>query len=441
MPYNVKYNGTIADSLTPTIENVVREFIETTIYSIVLDDKKISFNFDFRQTEALDFIEKLIYEDIKKYEHCDWYPEYKNKFEKLVKNLKVPNSRNSNLPTLIVNDYKCFFELLRQYYENVIELYFKRTKMSGFPVYEMKNCFEEIWLRATPEDFNNPEYFLQKQVQIISDTTFEKYDTLVEVGSLDFLDNNILCVKNGIARTWDETPREFEMKIFNKEDHYKADFYNKNCYIFPVVRYGIYERNGKKVCLIGSIQTKDDGYSNQITKSFNRIRYKINKNIPGDDIITNVEPSHLIALSIFVNFLHQEGITEIEVPSFYVLDYQYHQKLNITLAESFFKEWDEYRQEKYPDVYLEQKKILKSKLNKEELISKIKTEKFIETFIRLAYHYPKSKIYSYAGDVDNYLHMEIPITKSLADINGELLQSLYTSIDEMYKNHESHIFR
>ena len=104
---------------------------------------------------------------------------------------------------MIVNDYKKFFELLRQIYEKQIELYFSRTGMPGVTRYEKDNFFEQIWLRATPNDFNNPEEFLRKQLEMVNDTTFEKYNEETCLGEIEFLDNNILCVKNGIARTWD----------------------------------------------------------------------------------------------------------------------------------------------------------------------------------------------------------------------------------------------
>lgn len=96
---------------------------------------------------------------------------------------------------MIVNDYKNFFELLRKFYERDIELYFLRTEMSGFPVYEKNNCFEQIWLRATPEDFNNPEEFLRKQVEMINDKTFEKYDEETCLGKIGFLDDNLIRKK------------------------------------------------------------------------------------------------------------------------------------------------------------------------------------------------------------------------------------------------------
>ena len=51
---------------------------------------------------------------------------------------------------------------------------------------------------------------------MIRDRTFEKYDNETYLGKLNSLDGNIVCVKNGIARTWDENSREFEIPFMIK---------------------------------------------------------------------------------------------------------------------------------------------------------------------------------------------------------------------------------
>lgn len=144
MPYNERYKGDIADSLTPTIDNVIRKFIMKTMRDILFNDKVVSFNFVFKQPEAIDFIEQVLFQETENYKEFDWYKDHKEKDIKLVQALRLGSDKNSDLPSLVINDYKVFFELLRQYYEKDIELWFQRTKRSGFPRYEMENCFEQI---------------------------------------------------------------------------------------------------------------------------------------------------------------------------------------------------------------------------------------------------------------------------------------------------------
>ena len=67
MSFNKK--RTIADSLKPTYENVTREFITKTLYKILFSDELPNFGFEFRESEALDFIEKTL---------LDYRSRYKN---------------------------------------------------------------------------------------------------------------------------------------------------------------------------------------------------------------------------------------------------------------------------------------------------------------------------------------------------------------------------
>ena len=414
-----EYKGTIAECWQPTFENVTREFITETLYKIMFSESMPNFKFDFRQKEAIDFIEEILNNYIHEYDF------YKDEAKKVLQELKHKDIENTDEPVMVVNDYKQFFENLRQFYEKDIELFFLRTGMSGFTRYEKNNCFEQIWLRATPDDFNNPEEFLAKQVQMINDTTFKKYDEETYLGKLVFLDNNILCVKNGIARTWDESSREIELTIYDKNYYDNKELFIRPHYTLPVIRYGIYEKNGKKVCYVGSVQNKSDSYKkNNIEKKLNREKYKVNEGITEEDIY-KVEPKNLLALSIFINMLNKEDITEIEIPSLYVLDYDYHIKRNEQILLEFQKEWTEEKINKYPEVYKEQKYYFERSYNKEDLISEIKSERLLLTFRRLLQHYPNGKLLSYPGDVDSFMHLDIPKIKNENDINGTIFKILY----------------
>lgn len=413
------YKGTVAESWKPTFENVTREFITETLYKILFDKYIPNFKFEFREDEAINFIENVLRD------YSEQYDFYKEKSQKILQAIKQKSDKNTTTPVMVVNNYKKFFELLRQFYEKDIELYFLRTGMSGFPRYEKDNCFEQIWLRATPDDFNNPEEFLKKQVDMINDSTFEKYDEETCLGKIKFLDDHILCVRNCIARTWDENSREIEMTISDKDDYYHKDAFNRQSYTLPVIRYGIYEKDGKKVCFIGSIQDKSDSYKEtSLSKKVNRKRYKANEGISEEDTY-HVEPKNILALSIFINLLSKEGITEIEVPSLYVLDYEYHKKRNGSILADFKIEWTEEDIKKYPDLYKRACYYFERSYKKQDLISEIKTERLLLTFRRLLQHYHNGSVTSYPGEADSFMHLHIPIVKSENDINGSVFKELY----------------
>lgn len=52
-----QFKGRVAKLWQPTFENVTREFIIDALYRILFSDDLPNFRFDFREFEALDFIE------------------------------------------------------------------------------------------------------------------------------------------------------------------------------------------------------------------------------------------------------------------------------------------------------------------------------------------------------------------------------------------------
>ena len=55
-----EYTGTVAKSWMPTYENVTREFITETLYKILFSEDLPNFKFEFREDEAIDFIEDTL---------------------------------------------------------------------------------------------------------------------------------------------------------------------------------------------------------------------------------------------------------------------------------------------------------------------------------------------------------------------------------------------
>lgn len=421
----------IAESLKPTFKNVAKKFITDTMYKLLFDETLPNFRFDFRENEAIEFIETVLKEYSKRY---DFYYEETDLILQCLKNKDF----SDDLPVMIIHNYKEFFEQLKNYYEQDIELYFQRTGSSGFSSYEQTNCFEQVWLRATPENFINPECFLKKQAEMLKDSTFDKYNSETYIGNLARFGNHPICVQNKVARTWDENSKEFKITIYDKSKYNNKLLFDRPHYTLPVIRYGIYEKHGKRVCNIGSIQDKtfSDTPDECLLTTVKEARASLNKGkLRKENYLEKVEPLKLLSLSIFTNFLNKEGITEIEVPGMYVLDYDYHSKRSLQVKDQFDKEWTEVKKQKRPESYKRDLKYLSMNYNKQDIISEIKTERLIYTVKRLLSHYNNSRVNSYPGDVDSLLHLSVPPIKQKSDINGELLQDMYSLIDSIYINH------
>lgn len=418
----------IAKTLEQTFKNVSDKFITETMYKMIFDKNFPNFSFDFREPEAISFVESVL----KKYKFAR---EHSKQVIDHIKSKNFPNDK----PVMIIHNYKDFFELLRQYYEKTIDLFFQRTGRSGFPCYEQTNCFEQLWLRMTPEDFINPEQFLRKSINLINDTTFSKYNKETYIGNLEKLGNHPICVQNKIARSWDETTREFRITIYDKKLFDNTDLFNRPHYTLPVIRYGVYNKDGKKICYIGSIQDKrfEDETDSNLTNEINHAKNSLNKGkLRSENFKEKVEPSKLLALGIFVDFLSKEGITEIEAPGMLVLDYDYHTIRSNEAKKLFDEEWTEEKIKKRPNDYARSLKFLSMNYNKQDTISEIKTERLLYTVKRLLSYYPNGTVNSYPGDADSLLRLTIPPINKKTDINGDILQDMYSLVDNMYKDQE-----
>ena len=163
------------------------------------------------------------------------------------------------------------------------------------------------------------------------------------------------------------------------------------------------------------------------------IRADFNKGpLRRENYIEKVEPLKLLSLSIFMNFLSKEGISEIEVPGMLVLDYDYHTKRSILAKAQFDQEWTEEKIQKCPKAYQRDDQYLRMNYNKQDTISEIKTERLLYTVKRLLSHYPSGKVLSYPGDADSLLHLSIPPIKSKSDITGNIIQDMYSLTNNIY---------
>lgn len=422
----MKYAGNVAETLKPTYENVTKEFIKNTLYTLLCNRSKTNFRMRFEETEAIEYITKVLEEAARGGVY------WERKSQEILKGLNKSNTLEDDIPVMVIKDYKAFFEGLTEVCEQNVYQHFKRTNHSSFPWYERTNCMEEIWLRMAPEDFNDPENFLRQQVEMAKDITFNKYDKLTCLGQSKTLADNYVCIQNKVARTWDEASQEMEITIYDKQYYHEDKYIYKPHYTLPVVRYGMFEKNGEKVCRIFSIQTKDTEQElNDVRKKVDRARYKVNTGVSKQDT-EKVEPKNLMALSIFINLLNQEGITQVEAQGAYVLDYEFHEKRNRRLINDFNERWTEEKKVKQADMYLREKSYLDKSYGKEELISEIKTERFTKTFDRLLQHYPMGKIESYPTELDSHYHITIPKIKNKSEIDSELLQEMYELVAKQY---------
>ena len=206
-----------------------------------------------------------------------------------------------------------------------------------------------LWLRMGPNDLNDIERFLDKQLKFVRDDTLDDYrfnQTIIVYYGYP------IKAKVEANRSWDESTRRMTFKIEEDSERYHS---------LPSILYDICE----DTCYIYAIQKEKSIDNNRIPK-IERLLYKLNKDVNNP----TVHPSKVLSLKLFIDLLKENNINTIVVPTLQVLSYSYHEILsNKVKKKQRENEWDELW---YKNV-----------VDKQDLISESKTEKLIDTVNRV----------------------------------------------------------
>lgn len=368
------------------LDTIIKFFIDNCFYDLLYDENEMTnISFDFKEKEARDAINKIIIENIEV------------KINEKDKIFKAINNVDYNKPVVEINDYKLFFYSINKYVCTLYNTYMNNCyKDENRVLFTFQLMLKYIWLRMTPEDFKNPENFFIKNIEMVENNTFDEYYN--NDGILLKLDDKYhVGVRNRFASTFDEENKEIELYIKSND--------NEKDYL-PVIRYGIYKKDGKTICEIGSIQTKNHIDDTKL-EVVNDYRRELNRKVPGE-LKQNVEPRKVLALILFIKLLQDNNIDEISIPSMYVLDYDFHYIMERNDDDVFNIHWTDYLINLYRDEYeIELHKHLNA-VNKVDIICNNKSTDYIKLFERLLYHLPDIKIIEYPGEVSNYMRISLP---------------------------------
>lgn len=368
------------------LDTIIKFFIDNCFYDLLYDENEMpNISFDFKEEEARDAINKIIIENIEV------------KINEKDKIYKAINNVDYNKPVVEIKDYKLFFYSINKYVCTLYNTYMNNCYNDENRVlFTFQLMLKYIWLRMTPEDFKNPENFFIKNIEMIENNTFNEYYN--NDGILLKLDDKYqVGVRNRFASTFDEENKEIELYIKSND--------NEKDYL-PVIRYGIYKKDGKTICEIGSIQTKNHIDDTKL-EVVNDYRRELNRKVPGE-LKQNVEPRKVLALILFIKLLQDNNIDEISIPSMYVLDYDFHYIMERNDDDVFNSHWTDYLINLYRDEYeIELHKHLNT-VNKVDIICNNKSTDYIKLFERLLYHLPDIKIIEYPGEVSNYMRISLP---------------------------------
>ena len=129
--------------------------------------------------------------------------------------------------------------------------------------------------------------------------------------------------------------------------------------------------------------------------------------------ISDVSPSAVLSLSVFLNQLVELGITKIKVVPFLPIRYNakkeaYQRKINYLIKKD--------------NLSLEEQKEIEQKYLEEHLrIQNNLTQKFLRNFFRINYHFPNVSIYSSPFEIDEYLNINLSNFTKNDDILSEMV--------------------
>lgn len=268
-----------------------------------------------------------------------------------------------------------------------------------------KYLMATVWSNATTDDFKNPISFLKKQIEYVKATTQLEGKEEKEVSNIFPFSNTKLVYGITTQHPCMETPFVFESYFENE---------NGELYQFPKISFAI--SNSK--CSIYTIQDfENHDRKDSFYKQVKRFLYKTGKGVKDeyfDEKITDVSPSGVCSLALFLGFMGKIGIEEYEVIPYLPLRYQ---SKNFIIQRKVKK-----LEEQLKKVEHNSQKELSSLYEYQDLIQSNITNKFIRYFKRIDYHFDSLEITSYPNEIDSMLHFKLPKTQVK---NDSLVHSFY----------------
>ena len=323
---------------------------------------------------------------------------------------EISNFNDNNLSTLFIKDIDTFFKLLEDYIN--LELDIDRKMMKIYDdVFrnKVKLIMAYLFVNATTEDFLNPCNLIRRYISFLDDGTFNDLNDGVEISIDSVMKGSNIFIKNCSQSVLMETPNKMDISIVNGECQYNL----------PSISYGICNDE----CYIYSIlnpKEKKDMSDEEIrfNKKINRLLYKVNGGVKEAEELDNglfsyenisdVSPSAVVSLLVFLMLLKEKGITKIKAVPYLPLRY-----LSRDISANNIN--DQTKKDKL--------------IERNDMIQTNITNKFINTFKRVGYHMEGVSIEGVPYEFDEFLTVNIGNSISTV-FNNEFLKDISISVEE-----------
>ena len=217
---------------------------------------------------------------------------------------RLPRKDQINLPTININNIDEFEKILQQYIDSIknSDSFYNLFDNENYDSLSFENkvqiIFECTILNATANDLNCVENFFRRYNSFINDKSLENMKNLQQMGELFNDELYIKLKKSGILY---ETP------------YYFAFFLRNNRVELPNVRFGIEERNNKKIAHIIATQSSQGDIN---INNLEKIQAEIKKKLPTEPYFRNYNPTHLISILMSFGILNGVGIKDIQIKDY-----------------------------------------------------------------------------------------------------------------------------
>lgn len=211
------------------------------------------------------------------------------------------------------------------------------------------------------DDFKDVVGMVRRNTRFLLDQSFSWLDKKQDLGLID--EENHLLVERVQEYYGFETPFMLKFSVANRHMTYEL----------PLIRYGVEEKNGKKVAYVYAVQRKKvykHGFD-QIEKFEKQIR-KINSGVKTNRDLT---PSMVLVMTAFCALAKREGIDTIKMLDF--MNRRYFHFKNVTTEEE------------------------------QMTVQTMTTDKFLKLGLRACDQVEGIDIWAYPNDVDSYLTLKV----------------------------------
>lgn len=335
--------------------------------------KNLKFVFDIEDINLLEYlIKNKVKNNILEINDKHGFYIYNHDIEYVISVLKrnrdeYLNNKDENMHYIYIEDIIKFNDLLNKLNNSLNE---------EFGDDYIFSILSGIWIRMSAGDFDNVYKFLERQISFNESKCFHAPRYFEK----EYHKKTYLCdLKNykvfyniDSASAWCESNKKISIII--KKDIENNSFFETG-FSLPQIYFEIINENGKKTCYIYAIQaTKYKNYpkDRKIADSLIDIKKQIRYNY-----------EYILALEFFIQILIKNGIYDIKVPLLQLFNYDYHVSMSniykhrMALLE---KSVSEGRLTCDDANYEQTKEVYDKVADKQDIISKNKTERLINFF-------------------------------------------------------------